>query len=121
METSSVGGKATREPVGDFMSVSEFSDALGGLISKFTIYRAINRGEIPCVFIGRRRLIPRDALQRIMEVPTNSRWATSKSFRPQRDLGAKASTPKNSSARKPQVYDAYWYGRSEPVAVPHDG
>ena len=77
METSSVGGKATREPVGDFMSVSEFSDALGGLISKFTIYRAINRGEIPCVFIGRRRLIPKDALQRIMEVPTNSRWATS--------------------------------------------
>ena len=118
METSSVGGKATREPVGDFMSVSEFSDALGGLISKFTIYRAINRGEIPCVFIGRRRLIPRDALQRIMEVPTNSRWATSKSFRPQRDLGAKASTPKNSQS---QVYDAYWYGRSEPVAVPHDG
>ena len=89
METSSVGGKATREPVGDFMSVSEFSDALGGLISKFTIYRAINRGEIPCVFIGRRRLIPKDALQRIMEVPTNSRWATSKSFRP---LGAKATS-----------------------------
>ena len=115
METSSVGGKATREPVGDFMSVSEFSDALGGLISKVTIYRAINRGEIPCVFIGRRRLIPRDALQRIMEVPTNSRSATSKSFRP---LGAKDRTPKNSQS---QVYDAYWYGRSEPVAVPHDG
>ena len=113
METSSVGGKATRKPVGDFMSVSEFSDALGGLISKFTIYRAINRGEIPCVFIGRRRLIPKDALQRIMEVPTNSRWATSKSFRPQRDR-----TPKNSQS---QVYDAYLYGRSEPVAVPHDG
>ena len=115
METSSVGGKAPREPVGDFMSVSEFSDALGGLISKLTIYRAINRGEIPCVFIGRRRLIPRDALQRIMEVPTNSRWATSKSFRP---LGARDRTPKNSQS---QVYDAYWYGRSEPVAVPHDG
>ena len=115
METSSVGGKATREPVGDFMSVSEFSDALGGLISKFTIYRAINRGEIPCVFIGRRRLIPKDALQRIMEVPTNSRWATSKSFRP---LGARDRTPKNSQS---QVYDAYWYGRSEPVPVPHDG
>ena len=89
--------------VGEFMNVSEFLEELGGRISKNTVYNAINRGEIPCVFMGRRRLIPRDALQRMLKVPSNTRWAT----------------PKNSQS---QAYDVYWHGRSKPVpvAVPHD-
>jgi excisionase family DNA binding protein len=49
-----------------FMTVPEFLAALGGRISKNSVYNAINRGEIPCVFIGRRRLIPEDALQRML-------------------------------------------------------
>ena len=49
-----------------FITVREFIEALGGRVSKNTVYTAINRGEIPCVFIGRRRLIPEDALTQML-------------------------------------------------------
>ena len=51
----------------DFLTVSEFLEALGGRLSKNTVYSAINRGEIPCVFVGRRRLIPEDALTQMLQ------------------------------------------------------
>ena len=49
-----------------FITVREFIEALGGRVSKNTVYAAINRGEIPCVFVGRRRLIPEDALTQML-------------------------------------------------------
>ena len=51
----------------NFLTVSEFLEALGGRLSKNTVYSAINRGEIPCVFVGRRRLIPEDALTQMLK------------------------------------------------------
>ena len=51
----------------NFLTVSEFIEALGGRLSKNTVYSAINRGEIPCVFVGRRRLIPEDALTQMLQ------------------------------------------------------
>ena len=55
----------------NFLTVSEFLEALGGRLSKNTVYSAINRGEIPCVFVGRRRLIPEDALTQMLK-PQNT-------------------------------------------------
>ena len=51
----------------NFLTVSEFLEALGGRLSKNTVYSAINRGEIPCEFVGRRRLIPADALTQMLQ------------------------------------------------------
>ena len=51
----------------NFLTGSEFLEALGGRLSKNTVYSAINRGEIPCVFVGRRRLIPEDALTQMLQ------------------------------------------------------
>ena len=51
----------------NFLTVSEFLEALGGRLSKNTVYSAINRWEIPCVFVGRRRLIPEDALTQMLQ------------------------------------------------------
>ena len=56
-----------------FMTVPEFLAALGGRVSKNSVYSAINRGEIPCVFIGRRRRIPRDALQQMLDGAQSAR------------------------------------------------
>ena len=47
------------------MSVEEAAIALG--ISRTFAYEAVARGEIPCIRIGRRILIPKVALQRLLE------------------------------------------------------
>ena len=47
------------------MSVEEAALALG--ISRTFAYEAVARGEIPCIRIGRRILIPKVALQRLLE------------------------------------------------------
>jgi len=36
-------------------------------LGKISVYQAIARGEIPCIRIGRRILIPRHALERLLE------------------------------------------------------
>ena len=36
-------------------------------ISRATAYDAISRGEIPCIRIGRRILIPKVALERLLD------------------------------------------------------
>lgn len=36
-------------------------------LGKISVYQAIARGEIPCVRIGRRILIPRYALERLLD------------------------------------------------------
>ena len=50
-----------------FLTVQEFLEALGGRISRNSVYKAINTGQIPCCFIGRRRLIPENALSMMLE------------------------------------------------------
>jgi len=47
------------------MSVEEAANALG--ISRTFAYEAVARGEIPCIRIGRRILVPRVALNRLLE------------------------------------------------------
>jgi excisionase family DNA binding protein len=46
-------------------SVEEAAELLG--ISRAFCYEAVNRGEIPCLRIGRRILIPRSALHKFVE------------------------------------------------------
>ena len=45
-------------------SVEEAAELLG--ISKTSAYQAAQRGELPSVIIGRRRLVPRAALDRLL-------------------------------------------------------
>jgi excisionase family DNA binding protein len=47
------------------MTVEEAAVALG--ISRATAYEAVSRGEIPCIRIGRRILIPKVALEKLLE------------------------------------------------------
>ena len=54
-----------------FLTVREFVEALGGRISQSVVYSAIKRGEIPYVTIGRRKLIPGDALTQMLAWPRN--------------------------------------------------
>ena len=60
-----------------FLTVREFVQALGGRVHQNTVYSAINRGEIPCVFVGRRRLIPEDALTQMLSWSRNGADASS--------------------------------------------
>ncbi len=46
------------------MTVEEAAVALG--ISRASAYEAVGRGEIPCIRIGRRILIPKVALERLL-------------------------------------------------------
>ena len=47
------------------MTVEEAAVVLG--ISRATAYDAVSRGEIPCIRIGRRILIPKVALERLLD------------------------------------------------------
>ncbi|MHB1486639.1 MAG: helix-turn-helix domain-containing protein [Acidimicrobiales bacterium] len=47
------------------MTVEEAATALG--ISRATAYEAVSRGEIPAIRIGRRILIPKVALEKLLE------------------------------------------------------
>jgi len=47
------------------MTVEEAAIALG--ISRASAYEAVSRGEIPCIRIGRRILIPKVALEKLLE------------------------------------------------------
>ena len=57
-----------------YISVKEFLVALEGRLSRNAIYAAIAAGTIPSVRIGRRLLLPADALDRILESQRGSRW-----------------------------------------------
>jgi excisionase family DNA binding protein len=50
-----------------YVTVQEFHALLGGRLYKDTLYRMIRRGDLPHVRLGSRILIPRDALDRLME------------------------------------------------------
>ena len=47
------------------MNVEEAAVVLG--ISRASAYQAVTRGEIPCIRIGRRILVPKAALERMLE------------------------------------------------------
>ncbi len=47
------------------ITVREAADQLG--LGRNTAYEAVKRGEIPTVKIGRRLLVPRDAIDRILQ------------------------------------------------------
>ena len=50
------------------LTVPEAARLLG--ISRNLAYEAVRRGEIPCIRIGRRFLVPRVALERLLNVHT---------------------------------------------------
>ena len=49
-----------------YITVKEFICLLGGRLSKNSIYAAIASNTIPSVRVGRRILLPADALDRLM-------------------------------------------------------
>ena len=73
---------STEQPT--FLTVREFVQALGGRVHQNTVYSAINRGEIPCVFVGKRRLIPEDALTQMLSWPRNGSDASPIPRQPQK-------------------------------------
>ena len=60
---------STKQPT--FITVREFVAALDGSVNKNTVYAALHRKEIPSVRIGRRWLIPEDALTQMLWWPRN--------------------------------------------------
>ncbi len=46
------------------VTISEAAEALG--VAPKTLYRAVNRGEVPGIRVGRRLLVPRDFVDRIL-------------------------------------------------------
>ncbi len=47
------------------LSVAEAADALG--VSDDLVYELVARGELPCLHLGRRRVIPRRAIDLVIE------------------------------------------------------
>jgi excisionase family DNA binding protein len=47
------------------LSVAEAADVLG--ISDDLVYELVARGELPCLHLGRRRVIPRRAIELVIE------------------------------------------------------
>ena len=60
---------STKQPT--FITVREFVAALNGSVNKNTVYAALHRKEIPSVRIGRRWLIPEDALTQMLSWSRN--------------------------------------------------
>lgn len=54
-----------------YISVKEFLVALDGRLSKNSVYQAIADGTIPSVKIGRRYLLPEDALDQMLNAQGN--------------------------------------------------
>ena len=65
---------STEQPT--FITVREFVAALNGSVNKNTVYAALHRKEIPSVRIGRRWLIPEDALTQMLAWPRNGASAS---------------------------------------------
>ena len=66
VERRTVGPVIEERPVQRLtMTVEEAAVVLG--ISRATAYDAMSRGEIPCIRIGRRILIPKVALERLLD------------------------------------------------------
>ena len=61
-----IGNEPDEDKVGVIFHAVTFKDHSFRL-GKISVYQAIENGEIPCVRIGRRILIPRHALERLLE------------------------------------------------------
>ncbi len=70
---SSGAGAVAESPGRLTWTVEEAASALG--ISRAFAYDAVRRGEIPAIKIGRRILVPRMALNRLLEHPQEGRPA----------------------------------------------
>jgi len=57
------------------MSVEAAAKALH--ISRNLAYQAARDGQLPCIRIGRRLLVPRRALEKLLEVPNHSQAESS--------------------------------------------
>ncbi len=55
------------------LTVDETASALG--ISRNAAYEGVRRGEIPSIKVGRRLLVPRAALERMLEQPSEPKVA----------------------------------------------
>ncbi len=55
------------------LTVDETASALG--ISRNAAYEGVRRGEIPSIRVGRRLLVPRAALERMLEQPSEPKVA----------------------------------------------
>ncbi len=55
------------------LTVDETASALG--ISRNAAYEGVRRGEIPSIRVGRRLLVPRIALERLLEKAAESKAA----------------------------------------------
>jgi len=64
-DTHGPGERTSRTEIRLTMSVEEAAEVLG--ISRAFAYEAIHRGEIPHVKIGRRILVPKAALERLID------------------------------------------------------
>jgi excisionase family DNA binding protein len=51
-------------------TVEEAAELLG--VGRGTAYEAARRGELPTVRLGRRLLVPRHALEQLLDVPTKN-------------------------------------------------
>ena len=65
-DTSAVGSPTRHESL--TLTVKEVAAALN--ISRGLAYKAVKDGTIPTIRIGRRLLVPRQALDRLLESPT---------------------------------------------------
>lgn len=68
VETESRAAELTRihsNPVKEFYTVSQLADLLQ--LTEMTIYRMINRGELPCYAIGRRKRFRQGDVEEFLE------------------------------------------------------
>lgn len=59
-------------PVSDYVSPEAWRQEHPGVIGRTLLYEAIRRGEIPHVRVGRRILVPSDALDRMLAAQQES-------------------------------------------------
>lgn len=60
-------------PTRETLTVGEAALVLG--LGRSAAYRAAKKGELPALRIGRRYLVPRAALERLLQKP-DARWTT---------------------------------------------
>ena len=67
--TSTTTEAPTSIGAGHYLAVDEFLRRHKGLIGRTLFYEAVQRSEIPHVRVGRRILVPEDALDRMLSDP----------------------------------------------------
>lgn len=65
LEAEPADGRPPETACPAFLSVAMAAETLS--VSDDTIYEILNRGELPCLRLGRRRVIPRRAVELVIE------------------------------------------------------